>query len=269
MNSWIKIFLSFFVTSSVFACSFKDSRRIYSLSGPITVLAKELGLLNHLKGISTFHPVSKSEFKGEMLPGGIFLSRSKLDEMKGAIIFYDQSQELTKTFKNVSGVEVIEVKTRGLTPEEVLGLTIKLLSPYLKDCEAKITEVKIKSEKLTIVLLKLIPRKLEAVFYIGEIRGSRVPEIAMVEDGIVKWLKRQELLVTYPSELAYVNWSAKVLSQLSHQTWHVGVKDTGGNLVMKVEKKASRQVNLYYPGALVPGITQQEAWIYLLQNLNR
>lgn len=88
----------------------------------------------------------------------------------------------------------------------------------------------------------------------------------MVNDGIVKWMKDEKLIETYPSELPYVNWSPKILNQLPKETYRVGLIDSGHSMETKLEKK-NKVINLTYPGALIPGRGQVDAMIYFFAGL--
>lgn len=273
MNLWISISLSllFLFTQKVEAgCSFKDKElNIYSLSGPVTVALKELGLLklSNVKGVSVFHPVSSQEFSGKLLPGGIFLSREMMKEMKGSLVFFDESRELGKIFSSMKEIKLREIKTRGLTPEEVTNLMVKELEAITNDCEKELESFRLKSQKLSKEILSKTPKNFSAVFYLGELRNQKRPDLAMVNDGIVKWLKGQGKLKTYPSDLAYVSWSAKIIHELPEDTLHIGVADSGGKMEKEFKKIDSKRINFTYPGSLIPGLSQQEAWLYLFNLL--
>jgi hypothetical protein len=115
--------------------------------------------------------------------------------------------------------------------------------------------------------LKVLANKKETfVFFLGLIRGNKLPEMLIVKDGVVKWLSEERLIKTYPSELAYVNWSARVMSHLPENTYRIGLKDSGGDLIQEIEK-FENVINLTYPGSLIPGIGQVDAMIYLFKNL--
>jgi hypothetical protein len=273
MNLWISISLSllFLIPQRIEAeCSFRDEdQSIYSLSGPVTVALKELKLLklSHVKGVSIFHPIASDEFSGKLLPGGIFLSREVMKEMKGSLVFFDESRELGKILSSMKELKLREVKTRGLTPEEVTSLMIKELKAITKDCDKEFESFLLKSQKLSKEILSKAPKNFSAVFYLGELRNQKRPDLAMVNDGIVKWLKDQGKLKTYPSELAYVSWSAKIIHELPEETLHIGVIDSGGKMKKEFKKLDSRRINFTYPGSLIPGLSQQEAWLYLLNLL--
>lgn len=248
-------------------CTFqKDVKSLYSLSGPVTLMLKDLNLLNSpvVKAVSIFHPVAKQDFKGELLPGGVFLSPEKIQSLTGSLVFYDESRELERIFSRYPKITAIAVKTRGLTPMDAHKMTAKVLSPYLDQCDLKAPEQQL-SERLT-RLQSLIKKKPAILFFLGKIGDQRLPELLIVQDGAVKWLIQQQLIQTYPSPLGYVNWSAKVLIDYGHAL-KIGVIDPGNKDVTELVKTQSGY-NLTYPGALIPGRGQVEALIYLFEKLN-
>lgn len=262
------LLLSFFLSlcQYVQACEVNPRTSIYSLSGPVTVLLEELKLLNspQLKGISIFHPVAAGEFKGEVLAGGVFLGHRVLSQLKGSVVFFDESQELSRIFKLQTGLKSFEVKTRGLLPLEVTDRSLEILQPFLSGCESRIEHLKRRHQERANQLLKIIPLK-TFVFFLGELR-ERMPDLIMVNDGIVKWLVQQKKIRTYPSDLAYVNWSAKLMASLPSKTVRVGIVDSGKELKKNL-KKIQQGFNLTYPGVLIPGISQIEGFIFLFESI--
>lgn len=260
----ITLLLSFFF-STAFACDFRaDISGVYSLSGPVTQFLEDNGLLKStkLKGISTFHPASN--FHGARLPGGIYLSQSKLVELRGSVVFYDRSEELRRLFKLHPEIRSVEINSRGMAPVEVMLEVERQVTSYTSGCVFNaIEKMKERLERLK----TLIPSKPWLIFFLGKIQSKRLPEMVMVNDGIVKWMVTEGLIKSYPSSLAYLNWSAKVLQQLpAHRK--VGIVDTGSSSQKSVER-VGKDINLTYPGALIPGRGQVEAMIFLFENLSR
>lgn len=272
MRPWMKTFVSllllFYSLSSFGICEFKPQvKKVISLSGSMTVLLKETGLLSDpkLKGISVFSPVSESEFKGKIYPGGLFLAQSTLSEFSDGIVFFDKSEQLKKILQTRRDITAVEVSTRGLLPLEVIEESIRLLSPYTLGCEEKFAQFKKTAALLQEKLLRKIP-SVYVVFYLGSIQGTKAPELVMVNDGVVALLIKEKKIKTYPSPHAYVNWSAKVISEMPRETLHVGIHDPS----MKNEKKIKRSSNwmtLSYPGSLVPGYSQLEAFMYWAETI--
>lgn len=268
----MKIILSFLILFFPYshACTFKkDVIRIYSLSGPVSFALAEYGLLRDKRvvGLSVFNPVDARIYKGEFLPGGVFLSRNILQKMKGSLVFYDESRELRRMISSFESVRSIEIKTRGDDPEATTQKITQLLSQYTSHCENEAQNLLMRSKKLSQEILSLIPKKLAALFFLGKLSSQKRPELVIVQDGIIRWLIQKDKLLTYPSELSYVSWSAKVMQTLPTDTLEIGVEDSGNRNEKQVRKLGSQKYNMIYPGALVPGVSQQEAWLYLLKNL--
>ena len=264
MRIFLFSYLLFFSIHSMAACQFKKHvTKVFSLSGVTSVALKEMGLLKNpaVKGISVFNPIGKTDFTGKRYPGGIFLSPGVFKEFGGGVVLYDESRELSSILDPMSSIQGIQVKTRGLIPVAVTEYVLKELEPFLQDCEKEKTSFLAKTYLTADRLSKTIPENRTAVYYLGRNRKGQHPEMIMVHDGIVKWLIEQKKIKSYPSSLAYVNWSAKLMRKLPKDTLHINVIDSGAEMTKKLEGKFG-QWTLTYPGALVPGLTQLEAWGY-------
>lgn len=262
----LALLVSLLFNFSVFACEFApEVKGVYSLAGSVTLALRDLDLIKSPKllGISIFHPVDKKVFKGEILPGGIFLSHDTIKRLKGSVLFYDESREMTRILSGYPDVKAVQVKTRGLDPLKVIEQTNSDMKKFLKGCDQKIVSRKLE-EKLQ-NLKKLVPANTKLIVFLGSIMNNRLPELLMVNDGVVKWMVQQKLIQTYPSSLSYVNWSAKILLEMPNDAVRLGMKDSGSEMTLKVEK-SEHYSNLTYPGALIPGSGQVEAMIYYFQN---
>lgn len=267
MSVMLKLLLAVISLSAYGACDFKSHiKHVNSLSGSATVVLKELGLLNNprLRGISIFNPIAKSDFKGRIYPGGVFLSSSSIADFGGGMLIYDESRELRKVLSPISSIHAIEIKTRNLTPWDVQEGVLKEMSFLLEGCESAISSLRIKTKNLEQKILSQIKNRPSVVFYLGEIKNNRRPELVIVQDGVVKWLVQNNKIITYPSDLSYVSWSAKIINSLPISTLHVGIKDSGREMI-KTFKKDGQNITLTYPGALVSGLTQLEAIDYLFR----
>jgi len=253
--------------SSGQACDFKSQEKsFYSLSSPVTDVFHRLGLLkkSSLKAVSVFHPIKESDFSGEILPGGVFLSSEKLQQMKGGIVFYDESFDLKKMFNLHPTITAVEIKTRSLTPFEVITEVEKKLSPFLKDCHWSQVkeEMKTKLNKLS----GLIKKKPYLLFFLGHPQGIKWPSTLMLNDGVVKWMLENKMIHSFPSTLSYVQWSSKMMSQVPKTHWKLGLKDSGRSWEIKIEK-VLEGYELTYPGALSPGFGQVDSLLYFFERI--
>ncbi|MBA2404203.1 MAG: hypothetical protein H0V66_05480 [Bdellovibrionales bacterium] len=261
------LFSFIFSFSLVQACDFsREVKSVYSLSGSVTLALRDFKLLKNpkLKGISVFHPIAAKDFSGIYLPGGVFLSHDTIKGLSGSLLFYDESRELKRIFSRYPGINAVEIKTRSLAPLQVVEVLEKELRPHLKGCEFSQLTTQLKTQLAE--LKKIVPKNLSILFLLGLIQNAKLPELVIVQDGVVKWMLEEKLISTYPSELAYVNWSAKILNALPGNTIRVGLKDSGHMMETKLEKK-QQVVNLTYPGTFIPGSGQVEAMIYLFKNI--
>lgn len=267
----MKIFSSLLLLFSIqsFACEWKpEVKKVVTLSGSMTVLMKKTGLLSkkEVQGISVFSPVSKNDFSGKIYPGGIFIAQGTLNEFSGTTVFYEKSEQLRKIFQSRNDINKVEIYTRGKVPLEVVEYSIEQLKPFVKGCEKAFTEFTDEAKAVQKKLLDKLSGKATVVFYLGEIRGNRFPEMVVVHDGVVSLLLKENKIQSYPSELAYVNWSAKVMADLPKETLHVGLVDPGMNDEKKI-KRSSNRMTLIYPGSLIPGFSQLEAFLYWAETI--
>lgn len=263
----LALLASLLISFTSYACEFSPKvKSVYSLAGSVTLALKDLELIKSPKllGVSIFHPVDKKVFKGKILPGGIFLSHDTIKGLKGSVLFYDESLEMTRILSGYPDITAVQVKTRSLTPMEAIEQTNELLKPFLNNCDLKVISQKLEQKLNT--LKKIIPAKSTMVFFLGGIVNNRLPELLMVNDGVVKWMIDGKLIKSYPSTLSYVNWSAKILLEMPNETIRIGLRDSGSEMTQKVEKFQTH-TNLTFPGSLIPGTGQVEAMIYLFEQL--
>lgn len=255
----MKILFSLLLLSfSAFSeCHFK-SGKVYSLSGSVTKIFEEIGLIHELRGISVFYPEVKG-FKGEVIPGGIFLAPSKLEEMEDAVVFFDQSQELRKTFARKK-IHAIEINGRNKSPAEVVALIREILAPFVVGCDfGPVTE---KTKSLEEKIASRMKDKMNVIFFLGGVSTGKLPELVIANDGIVLWLKNRSLIRSYPSELAYVNWAGAIIDELRKTHLLLGLKEGKTPEVSGDRIRAT----LTYPGILIPGLHQLEGWLWFLEN---
>ncbi len=265
MRIFLSSFLFLLLSNANAECTYRNEN-VVSLSGTATVIFKEMGLLSGLKGISVFNPIPKDEYSGPVYPGGIFLSQNTMSEFKNKTVLFDESRELAKIFRS-QNIKAVEIRTRNLSPTESIHRTLKEIIPLIKDCEKEIADVEKKRVSLETKIMNGLTQKKQMIFFLGELKQERLPEMIMSNDGVVKWLRTKEKISTYPSDLAYVNWSAKILLEnTSDKTLLIGLNDPGREIT-KTVKKAGNKINLVYPGSLVPGLSQLEAFAYLFEKI--
>jgi hypothetical protein len=265
----VLLFSFILLVGRTYCCDFsRDVKSFYSFSGPVSLLLKDINLLGKekLKGLSVFHPIEKVTFRGDFFPGGIFLAHETLRKLEGSTVFYDESRELTKIFSQYQKIKAIEIKTRGLGPREVLNTVYRELSPFLVQCSSASATLNLDFKLAKLSRLMSKHRSKMFLFFLGNIYRERLPEMLMVQDGIVKWLIEKEKLQTYPSPLAYVNWSSKIMNQMPSETLKIGLKDSGNRMDKRIQRSGN-VINLTYPGLLIPGAGQVDGMIYLLENL--
>lgn len=249
------VFTFFMGFNSSWACKLDPSHRYVSLSGPITMLMEEMGLLEDmsLKAISTLHPVADG--KGiEKIAGGLFLSSKTLQSFSDKVVFIDASKELEKNVKKYGAKKLIIVSTRAMGAIEVVKENIKTLSPFLIECEQKQKAVESKLQIVANKLKQLPNSKNTLLFFLGEITRDKFPTLLMVHDGLVIDLIRNGMK-SYPSELSYVSWSEKIVRSLGDHVSHFGLKN-GDSEKIKVEQIDKNKINLSMRGILTPGISQ-------------
>ena len=253
MKQAIKFFIIFntFFISYVNACSIKESQKIGLYSGAMTSLLKELGLAasKNISFHSSYFPIG-NKFSKE-LKGGLFAAKKNFENLSADVIFYDDSSDLRKLFESVGYKNMIAIKTAGLTPFEVSELTIKYLRPLLIDCEDKIQSISEMKNKLKLKKLSLE----KVLFFIGEIKEEKLPQLIMVNDGFVKYLKNNEAIKTYDTELAYVTWSERIIKKYKDEGYlFIGLINNENSF--KVQKINDTIYNIYCSGCLLPGLSQ-------------
>lgn len=259
------LFLLLILSSSLHAKACELNKKIVSLSGPLTTLLEELTLLKskNLLAVSSLTPLSSNSIV-QTVSGGMFISNKVLDKYSMATFFYDKSFELTKTIKRSSITAFNELETIGMSPFEVVNYLIKEISPYLNGCESKISklnkELKVRKKRIK---SKLVGKKL--IFFLGEIDSrKKLPELVIANDGFSKFLISNSIIESYPSSLAYLSWSKKIINRLQSQKYtFIGISQTTGaeDKVVYIDQK---YLNIYMTGGLIPGLKQ----IKLLESIS-
>jgi hypothetical protein len=247
-----------FLCSEASACGLKGNNEFVILSGPIAHSLKELNLLSNkkIKAITSYANIDKSESGAERLKGGIFLSNKTLSKYKNALFFYDKSFELERVLKNAGLKKRVPFDSIGLTPFEVIQKTKKFLTPYLKNCSKEFKRWDKKLLSFIKQLENLRPMKKPLLFFLGEIKKKeRLPNLLMVQDGPVKALLEANKIISYPSPLAYVTWSQKVIDGMSRRPLYIGLVSEA-HKSGAVIRRENNTLNIYDPIGLIPGWPQ-------------
>ena len=216
---WISFLLSF---NQAISCSLNSSYEYISLSNSVSYLFQELGLLKDSKwaGASEYHPIDRSEFQGTIYYGGVYLSIKSLKKFKNKVVFFDQSRDLEKNLKRAKIEKAIEVNLRLLEPWDALDQSLKLVSPYLKDCDNKIAEIAKYSSQVQNDLKKLKVLNKRIFFFLGSLKNKKKNSNMMVlNDGFVKSLITSDKILSYPSGLAYFIPSQRILRSYPKSIW--------------------------------------------------
>lgn len=241
-----------------FACQLNPKYEYTALSAPVSVVIKKLGLISQVKTLGSFHPFNESIKK---VDGGIFLRAKNLNLNNNSIIFYDESKALNREFKKLD-VKLEKIITRNFSAIKATKHILKKLNPYLLNCAPKTTELKDSLDE-TEALIKKYKFKKTNIFYLGKISKGARNNLIIANDGFVLDLKHNKTFSTYPSSLAYVSWSSKVLKEIKN-VFSVGVA-SGFKEEIKIINMDS--VNINYPGVLIPGLQQVEFLKFYISKL--
>lgn len=256
------VLIFFAVSTNGFACKLNDQYEYYSLSSPITMLFEELELLNQVEAISTFHPVKNNKIK--KLAGGIFLTKNAFKTSskikKKRIVFFDQSIEMRRNLSKVKEITLLEVFTRSIGAFEAYEVSKEIASSFLINCEEKLKKVDLKVKSIKQKVSKLKVNK-TVLFYLGMFKKNKKdPDLLIVNDGFVKDFKGK--INSYPSELDYVTWSAKIMKGLPKDTLKISVTDSKQDKI-SLSVLDNGKYSILFRGALSPGLRQ----VYLIEEI--
>lgn len=216
------------------------------------MLLERLNLLENEKilAISSFHPVLKT--KRPRIGGGIFLSVKEVKKYDGAVVFFDESNELERNLKRSLDGTLIEVKTKGKNPFKVLEENLKALSPYLEKCDEKISEIKSWAKKIKKSYSE--KKKKTWIFFLGKLETSDYPELIVSNDLFVKFLRESKFISTYESDLSYTNLAEKFISiYKNHQIF--GLYEAKSE-ELEVKTVSEKRINLGFRGIFSHGFRQ-------------
>jgi len=263
----------FSLTLAQSKCHLKPEYKYISLSGPITHhLYQYLEIVNDpsIKAISAYHKIPQGQFAGKYLGGGLFLSSKYLSAEGETVVFFDKSRDLKRNLKKSKIKKSIEVETRGLTPFEVMVMAQEKLDPFLVNCERKKNNLAPMIKKWEEKLERSFQQglNLPVVFFLGKLdKGQRLPNQLMVNDGFVKWLNDKELIRSYPSPLAYVSWSGKILKTLLPRV-SIGLDTSASEKANMNFAGKKNHWNLQSGVGLIPGWPQASLLEILAKNWN-
>ncbi|MCO4754033.1 MAG: hypothetical protein KC478_06105 [Bacteriovoracaceae bacterium] len=247
-------FIGLLITSNALACKLDPSREYISFSAPVTYLLQELDLLDDksFKAVSSYHPVKNTDIA--KLPGGIFLSPKKLSDKKNAVVFFDESRELKKSLQQAGIKQAVEVVTRGLDPFEANRKAMTAIAGFLSNCAQRVELLEKKINLIKSKVKKTNLKKKSYVFFLGKFaKSKRPPRLVIANDGFVTFLRKELKMKTYPSELAYVPPSSRILNKIENAIM-IGIYDSSEKL--SIEKVVEGKFNIGFPQVLSPGITQ-------------
>lgn len=246
---------SFLILLSTTAEACRLKRDVVSISAPVTGVLRELGLLldPNLKAISLFHPVGPTEFTGPRLGGGLFLSKKEMSAYKNAAFFYDQSAELSRRLKRIPLQRRSQIQTRGLDPFAVTEAALDSLTEELTNCDDQTNKFRawLKSEKE--FLTNRAPFKTQMYFFLGEIQGTKLPHLMIVQDGPVLFWLRAGKLKTLATDLSYVSWGEKWRSSLKGSEKLFGLVMSKPGTTFKLTQLNTNHANVFDPEVLSPG----------------
>lgn len=244
-------------------CHLPKDRDIIILSGPVSHYLFALGLLNDpsIKAISTFHGFSEEDFQGEFMSGGIFISPKFIKKYKKPIVFFDQSKELRKNFNKLKIKDLHEVVTVNKGPFKVYQEMEQLLAPFLNGCDKQKKQLENEVAKIKQKVNQSPKNRGTFLFYLGKYEyKKRAPNLIMV-DGFVLPLVKQEIIKSYPSDLNFIPWSAKIVGELEEQgkLIHVGLDLDNSKKPNSYSFRFSEKGNILTAigsTTLIPGIPQ-------------
>lgn len=225
-----------------------------------------------LRAVSSFHHFVK-DFKGERIAGGIYLSLKKMKSLSEIpyVLFADESQELEDRLsffkKEIPSIKHIHlIKSRNKTPFQVTEELVNLLQPYLDyKCGYKIQNLKKDLKRILKLSQEMkFPEDKSFLFYLGDQSFGNQNQTLLVNDSFNLVFKLNEKFRTYPSDLAYVSPSVKILRSMEGSSINLGLVENNRK-ELKVEEVKKNTYNLYQEGILYPGLSQ----VYFIENFSK
>jgi len=255
----ILFFIIFFPILSYSKCRLKKSHDYLLLSGPLLTLLNELHLEQDpsIKAVTEFSHLKS--FKVPRINGGVFLSKKVLKQYKKPIVFFDKSISLSKTLDHYNVKEKISLNTLSQDPLETIDYLLKMIKPYLEDCEKNVASFLNDVQKLKTKILNIKSVK-KYLFFLGRLEKNKLPELIIGNDNIALFFKRY-FSYGLNTKMNYLPISKKFLK--NNPTIHLIGINSG---IKKILKMSNVRWNISYPGALTPGYDQLKFIDYFLSN---
>ncbi len=219
-----------------------------------------MGLLAdpQLRAVSLFHPLAPQDYQGPRLGGGLFLSQKGLAPFREAFLFHDESDELRRRLGAFPFRGRTQILTRGADPFAVTRAALAALTSHWRGCDTRVAALETWLEEQQSALLARAPFRGETHFFLGPIRGGRLPELLVIHDGAIGWWVRHGKVRTLNSRLPYVRWGSKWLAAVGEGKL-VGLDGGAPPGSWRVEAIGpAGRYNISDPAALAPGIFQVE-----------
>jgi len=185
--------------------------------------------------------------------GGVYLSKKELRAYRKYQVYFDESQDLEKILKQANIEKRTQIVSRSKTSLQVAKEVRLTLAKNLVGCEKQLAKFDQKLQRVKKKISETAKKKM--IFFLGEIK-SRLPQLIIARDGFVLDLIEHGHLETFESELAYVMWSRKDLSSYENYLL-IGVGESKKKVqALNTEKIGKYKVNVFFRGALTPGISQ-------------
>ena len=250
-------------------CQLDPRYKYISLSGAISQLLSHLNLLSDpsLEAISEFNGVGKDQTDKRFIGGGLFISSKSLQITGKGVVFFDKGRNQSRLIK-ASGRELIthEIESRGLGVQRVVASSITSLRPYLIGCEKELNSIQLELNSMRERLAKILKRK-RVLFFLGKLSAKqKLPNMLVLNDGFVQELIASKVVTTYPSKLAYLPWSPRIMKKYQLGGTYIAIGLDGDSKCKKLELKKvlKNRYNLCGRALLIPGVSQLKVLDYFI-----
>jgi len=259
------ILIKLIFSLNLIACDFKSKLPVYSLSNLTSIIFNDIGLLKSVRAVSYFSSIHDQNVK--RIHGGIYLSQKEISSWGSAVVFYDESQELSSKFKIHSSLKTREIKTRSRNYHQILREQQQLLLEFTQGCESRIMIQFSHYEELIQKVHERYKKRSPLVFFLGPANFDRYPELIIGDDGLVGDLVREKIIRSYPSMMSYIPWSKKIIQSLPKETIFISLVDTHSKPSSTLREVKPLFYEFSYPGILSPGPSQARGFLILADKL--